>query len=108
MEVRWVPVETNRQSLITSPLYGTDLDTDEELGLIGLVINEMYIPSSYDCKVHDRIRLSSGDYFRVEAFKKRRYEGVNVVEIGYDTRATSSSTTTTTSSSSSTTTTTTA
>ena len=96
MEVRWVPVETDKQALITSPLYGTDLDTDEQLGLIGLELNEMYIPSSYDCKVLDRIRLSTGDYYRVEAKKRRRYQGVDVVEIGFDTRATSTSTTSTT------------
>jgi len=105
MEVRWEIKETDRPALITSPLYGTDLDTDEELGLIGLELNEMYIPSAYDYAVHDRIRLSDGDYFRVEAVKKRRYQGVDVVEIGFDTRATSSSTTTTTSSSTTTTTT---
>ncbi|TRO55554.1 hypothetical protein E2P64_06865 [Candidatus Bathyarchaeota archaeon] len=104
----WSLIGSSKAGLLTSPLYGIDLDTDEQLGLIGLQLHELYVPSSYGIKVLDRLRLSNGEYYRVEALKKRRYQDVDVVEVGQDTRATTTSTTTTTSTSTSTSTTTTA
>jgi len=105
MDVTWSLVEYNRYALITSPLYGIDLETDEQLGLLGLQVHEMYVPTSYDIKAHDRVLvIGENEYFRVEAVKKRRYEGVNVLEIGYDTRATSTTTSSSTSTSTTTTT----
>ena len=98
----WTPVEIDKPILITAPLFGIDLETDEQLGLIGLQVHEAFIPSNYDVRVLDRFLLSSGEYFRVEAIKKRRFEGMDVVDVGEDTRPT---TTTSTSTSSTTTTT---
>jgi hypothetical protein len=97
METTWIPVETNRPILITAPLFGIDLETDEQLGLIGLQIHEVFVPTNYDIQVLDRFHLSSGEYFRVEAIKKRRFEGVDVLEVGEDTRPTTTTTTSTTS-----------
>jgi len=104
----WEPVAIDVDCLITSPLYGHDLETDQELGLIGIELHEMYVPSSLGVQALDRIRISSSEYYRVETVKPRRYSAVDVIELGVDTRATTtSSTSTTTSSSSSTSTTTT-
>jgi len=94
MKTTWTPVETNKPILITAPLFGIDLDTDEQLGLIGLQVHEAFVPSSYDIQVLDRLLLSSGEYYRVEAIKKRRFEGMDVLEVGTDTRPTTTTTTT--------------
>jgi hypothetical protein len=91
----WTPVETARPILITAPLFGIDLETDEQLGLIGLQVHEAFVPTSYDIQVLDRMLLSSGEYFRVEAIKKRRFEGMDVLEVGQDTRPTTTTTSTT-------------
>jgi hypothetical protein len=98
----WQYIAESQPALITTPLYGHDLATDEELGYLGLEVHELYLPESLGVQVLDRIRLNLSDYYRVETIKPRRYANVNVIEIGEDTRAAQSTTTT----SSSTTTTT--
>lgn len=105
----WSTVKSGIKLLLTTPLHGHDLETDEQLGLLGIENHELYIPSSIGIQPLDRVWLSTGEYFRVETIKKRRYEDVDVCGLGEDTRVwttTTTTTTTTTSSSSSTTTTT--
>jgi len=101
----WTSIATI-DGLLTTPLFGNDLDTNEEIGLIGLKENELYIPSSVGIRELDRVWISSSEYYRVESVKKRRYSAIDVVELGNDTRpltvTTTSTTTSTTSSSSST------
>lgn len=91
--------------LLTTPLYGHDLATDEELGYLGLEVHELYLPESLKVQTLDRIRLTSTQYYRVETIKPRRYEGVDVFEVGEDSRPAPSTTTTTTTTSTSTSTT---
>ena len=108
LETAWDLVQEDVDVLITSPLYGISLETDQHLGLIGLKELEMYIPTSIGLQVLDRIVISPTEYYRVEAIKSRRYLAVDVCDIGEDERPIigSSVTTTTTTSSSSTTSTT--
>lgn len=101
----WRYIAERKYALITTPLYGHDLSTDEELGYLGLETHEMYAPISLNILTLDRIRLTSLEYFIVETIKPRRYEGINVFELGEDTRPAKSTTTTSTSSTSSSTTT---
>ena len=82
----WDSIGTNIYSLQTEPLFGNTLDTDEELGLIGLERDELYIPSSVGIQVNDRYQPVSGEYHRVESVITRRYDGVDVVELGEDNR----------------------
>lgn len=115
-DTTWSMLKASVDVLITSPLYGHDLDTDSELGLLGIEVHEMYIAHSIGIEPLDRVRISTHEYYRVETVKPRRYDGVDVIELGEDTRTMHSTTTTTTtttttsssSTSSSTTTTTTA
>lgn len=104
----WEIIKSNIDALLTTPLYGNSLETDEELGLIGIQKGELYLPSSVGIKVLDRIRLEKDEYYRVEAVKKRRYSAVDVIDVGEDTRPSFSTTSSTTTTSSSSTTTTTA
>ena len=91
----WDSVQAGVQCLLTTPLYGHDLETDEVLGLIGVEVHELYIPSSIGIRPLDRVRVSSSEVLRVETVKPRRYSAVDVVELGEDTRATTTTTTTT-------------
>lgn len=100
----WTVVKSGLKLLLTSPLYGHDLETDEQLGLLGIENHEMYIPESIGLQPLDRVWLTTGEYFRVETITKRRYENVDVVKLGEDTRVWTTTTTTTTSSSTTTTT----
>jgi|GEM_PF-968597 len=92
-------------ALLTTPLFGNVLDTDEEIGMIGLQNREMYVPSSLGIRELDRIWIDSSEYYLVESVKKRRYPGVDVLELGNDTRPLTVTTTTTTTSTTTTTTT---
>jgi len=110
-QTTWNTFSGSVNALITTPLYGHDLVTDGEIGMLGLERHEMYIASSEGIQQLDRVRVSAHEYYRVETVKKRRYSAVDVLEIGEDTRpatttSTSSTTTSSTTSSSSTTTTT--
>jgi hypothetical protein len=82
----WHPIQTSLPVLITESLYGHDLETDEELGQIGLENHEMYIPSWVGVEILDRVEWTSGEFYQVETIKARRYEGMDVVELGEDTR----------------------
>lgn len=115
MRTTWEMIKQNVDALLTEPMFGITLETDEALGLLGIDRGELYVPASYGIQKLDRLRIyGTNEYYRVEAVKKRRYEDVDVVDIGEDTRPVSTTTTTTTSttttsvSSTSTTTTTTA
>lgn len=97
METRWSVVKADTDLLLTTALFGHDLDSDEQIAMLGIERHEMYAPSSIGIKVHDRIKLSATEYFRVENVKKRRYQNVDVFDIGEDTRPWTTTTTTTSS-----------
>ncbi len=88
--LRIVPVysveKSNCFALLTEPLFSGDLDTDEQLGLIGIQKEELYIPSSFGIKVLDRYQPVSGEYYVVESIKRHRFSGVDVAILGEDTR----------------------
>ena len=82
----WQTIKEDCYALETESLFGHDLETDEELGMIGLEKHELYIPSSIGARVHDRYQPVSGEYQRVETIKKRRFAAVDVCEMAQDNR----------------------
>lgn len=72
--------------LLTEPLFSGDLETEEQLGLIGIHKEELYIPSSFGIQVLDRYQPTSGEYYVVESIKPRRFAGVDVAILGEDNR----------------------
>jgi len=113
LKTAWSLVKASANALLVTPLYGVDLETDEELGLIGVKELELYIPTSVGLQELDRVIVSSTEYYRIETVKKRRYSAVDICDIGEDVRpiigssVTTTTSTTTTSTTSTTTTTTT-
>jgi len=93
----WTLIEESFDCLLTTPLHGHDLETDEEIGLLGIENHELYVPNSVGVRVFDRLKLSYDEYFRVEVKKKRRYPSVTVFDVGEDVRPWTTTTTTTTS-----------
>lgn len=79
------PVNSEAFALQTEPLFGGELE-DMELGVIGIEKHEMYIPTLYGIKELDRYSPSSGEYYKVESIKQRRFKGVDVVVLSEDTR----------------------
>jgi len=79
-------VASDCYALITEPLFGGGVEEDEELGEIGLARNELYIPERYGILEGDRYRAISGEYYKVNAIKLRRFPGVLVCELSEDYR----------------------
>jgi len=73
-------------ALQTEPLFGGELEAEEELALLGIEKQDLYIPSSYGIKALDRYHTASGEYYMVESVKKRRFKGIDVVVLSEDTR----------------------
>lgn len=87
MTQRWDTQVSTAYGLMTEALYGHDLETDEEIGNLGLEQHEFYVPARYGIQVNDRVVIVSGEeYYRVETKKKRRYSAVDVVTLGEDNR----------------------
>jgi len=82
----FVTVKSNCYALLTTPVHGGELDIDEPIGLLDMERQEMYIQSVIGVQELDRYQPVSGEYYRVEAVKKRRYPGIDVVLLGEDTR----------------------
>lgn len=79
-------VQEDVHTLITESLYGNELDTDEELASIGLSSEDCYIPSSVGVEYLDRLWISASEYYQVEVVKKRRFDAVDLIVLGEDTR----------------------
>lgn len=102
----WQKVYAGKPALLTTPLFGVTMETDNEVGLLRIDKGELYVPSSYGVQRLDRIRLTgTREYYRVEAIQGRRFENIDLVDVGEDVRPGTTTTTTTTSSSTTTTTT---
>lgn len=97
MRTSWATIKAGVDLVLTTPLFGQSLEGDSELGLLQIQMHEVYAPTSYGITYLDRIKiLSSGEYWRVEAVRKYRYEGVDVLDVGEDVRPTTSTSTTST------------
>lgn len=82
----WSTVKLVCRALLTETLFGHELQTDQELGNIGIERHELYLPASIGAAVNDRYEPVSGEFLRLEVKKGRRYAGVEVFECGEDTR----------------------
>lgn len=82
---RYNQISNNVHALFTEPLFGGELEQDEELALLGLEKQELYIPTSFGVQPFDRFIPTSGEMYRIESVKKRRFKGVDVCVLSEDT-----------------------
>jgi hypothetical protein len=82
----WDVIDDAIFALQTESLFGHSLETDVELGMLGLERHELYIPSSYGIKALDRFTPVSGEFYMVTTIKSRRYDGIDVAELETDRR----------------------
>jgi len=82
----WHVIDSSIRALQAESLFGHSLETDIELGQLGLEKFELYIPSTYGVKVKDRWTPFSGEWYMVTTVKSRRYDGVDVAELREDRR----------------------
>ena len=79
-------VKSHCFALLVPPEFGGEIDTEEGIGILEIDRQALYIPSSAGIQVLDRYQSASGEYYRVESVKPRRYPGVDLVIVGEDTR----------------------
>jgi hypothetical protein len=82
----WHTIDDSIEALVTESLFGHSLETDVELGMLGLERHELYIPASYGIKPLDRFTPVSGEWYMITTVKSRRYDGIDVAELETDTR----------------------
>ena len=82
----WVEIDDNIEALQAESLYGHSLESDIELGQLGLEKFELYLPATYGVQVKDRWTPVSGEWYMVTTVKKRRFDGVDVAELREDRR----------------------
>jgi len=85
-ETSWSVVQSECYALLTSRLFGTDLQQDEELAQIGIESQVLYLPSSIGVQSLDRYQPCSGEYYKIEQVIKRYFPAVDVCYLAEDTR----------------------
>jgi hypothetical protein len=97
----WTLVKANVDALMVSPLYGSSLDEDRELGALGLQMQDIFVPLSVGLRTFDKlVVLETGEHWKVESIKVRRFIAITEADLGEDTREWTTTTTTTTTTSS--------
>jgi len=85
-ETQWEVIKNNCDAMQVAALYGNDLETDQDLALLNLQKDEVYIPHSVGAQVMDRWQPASGEYYQVATIETRRFPGVDVLIVEEDHR----------------------
>ena len=82
----WETICDDCDAMQVAALYGNDLETDQELALLSLRKDELYIPHSVGIRAMDRFQPSSGEFYMVSSVETRRFPGVDVAILEEDHR----------------------
>ena len=85
-ETAWEVIKDNCDAMQVAALYGNDLETENELALLGLQKDEVLLPHSVGAQVLDRWQPNSGEYYMVATIETRRYPDVDVLIVEEDRR----------------------
>jgi len=85
-ETQWETIKSNCDAMQVAALYGNDLESDEELALLEMRKDELYIPHTVGVQSMDRFQPASGEYYQVSTVETRRFPGVDVAILEEDHR----------------------
>lgn len=85
-ETEWETIKTGINAMQVAALYGSGLEAEEEIALLGLNKNEVLIQHSIGAQVLDRWQPASGEYYQVSVIETRRYPNIDVLIIEEDHR----------------------
>jgi hypothetical protein len=85
-ETQWQTIKSDCDAMQVAALYGNDLEADQELALIGLAKNEVYLPHSVGAQVLDRWQPASGEYYQVSVIESRRFPEIDILIVEEDHR----------------------
>ncbi len=85
-ETQWKVIKDDCDAMQVAALYGNDLESDQELALLELRKDELYLPHSIGAQSMDRFQPASGEYYQVSTVETRRFPGVDVAILEEDHR----------------------
>jgi hypothetical protein len=85
-ETQWEVIKNNCDAMQVAALYGNDLETEQELALMGLQKDEVLLQQSIGAQVNDRWQPASGEYYHVTTIESRRYPSIDVLIVEEDRR----------------------
>ena len=85
-ETQWETIKSNCDAMQVAALYGNSLEEEEELALLGMRKDELYIPHSIGIQALYRFQPVSGEYYQVSTVESRRFPGVDVAVLTEDHR----------------------
>ena len=85
-ETQWETIKNNCDAMQVAALYGNSLESDEELAMLELRKDELYLPHSVGIQSMDRFQPVSGEYYQVATVETRRFPGVDVAILEEDHR----------------------
>lgn len=86
--LQWASVKTGIKGILTEATIGNASELDEryEFANLSTARKNVFLPSSIDVRVNDRLIPSSGEYYKVETIEPWTYPGLNVLLVSEDTR----------------------
>jgi len=85
-QTQWEEIKTDCSAMQVAALYGNDLESDEELALLEMRKDELYIAHSIGIQSMDRFQPVSGEYYQVATVETRRFPAVDVAILEEDHR----------------------
>jgi len=85
-ETQWELIKGDCDAMQVASLYGNDLDSNNEVALVGLQKNEVLLSHSVGAMVLDRWQPYSGEYYQISTIEQRRYPNVDVLIVEEDKR----------------------
>jgi len=85
-ETQWETIKDDCDAMQVAALYGNSLEDDQEMALLGLQKDEVYLPHSVGAQPLDRFQPASGEYYMVGTIESRRFPGVDVLIVHEDHR----------------------
>jgi len=85
-ETQWETIKDNCDAMQVAALYGNSLEEQEEMAMLELRKDELYLPHSMGIQSMDRFQPASGEYYQVSTVETRRFPGVDVAILQEDHR----------------------
>ena len=85
-EIKWNPIKTDCDAMQVAALYGNSLEDEDEMAMLGLRKDEVFLPHSVGAQVLDRWQPVSGEYYQVSTVEARRFPAVDVLIVEEDHR----------------------
>ncbi|MGD8848003.1 MAG: hypothetical protein PVI54_20950, partial [Desulfobacteraceae bacterium] len=73
-------------ALLTENQYGNELNEDGDVGHSSLKVIDCYVSHWAGIEIGDQFQVSANEYYRVESIALRKFDNVDLITLGEDTR----------------------